>query len=266
MVTFQPPAVVGALMDTRAFDDDPTFTDDLLELVFNTDRDTTAPSDDSLWVSTRSAPSDPWGPPHAIDELNSANYQDTTPGIGGDGLTIWFASTRPGGPGQYDLWTSTRPDRSTVWATPVLVTELNTPAQEVAPQVTQSGLFMVVETNQPGGAGGHDLYQTTRATVNDQWGAVEPILGVNTPANEYAGRFVLGGRVIVFCSDRNSANRQDVFYAERATLGEPFGPAQPIDGINTTSNDFDPWPSEDFHYIVFASDRSGNSEIYEAWR
>jgi hypothetical protein len=267
VVTFEPPAVIGALMDTRSFEDDPTFTDDLLELVFNTDRDTTAPGDDSLWVSTRATPSDRWGPPHAIDELNTSGYQDTTPGIEGDGLTIWFASTRPGGGGtQYDIWKSTRADRNSVWATPTAVTELNTAAQEVAPQVIQSGLFMVVETNQPGGAGGHDLYQTSRATVTDPWGPIEPVPGVNTAANEYAGRFVLGGLGIVFCSDRDRLNGQDIFYAERASLSEAFSTAQPLGGVNTNADDFDPWPSEDLSYIVFASDRSGNAEIYEAWR
>ena len=66
-MTFEPPAVIGAVMDTRAFEDDPSFTADLLELVFNTDRDTTSYNDDSLWVSTRATPSDPWGPPHAVD-------------------------------------------------------------------------------------------------------------------------------------------------------------------------------------------------------
>ncbi len=266
VVTFEPPALVEALADASSFDDDPTVTADLLELAFNTDRDTSSPNDDSLWVSTRATPSDPWGPPHAINELNSSGYQDTTPGIEGDGLTIWFASTRPGAVGQYDLWMSTRADRTSTWAPPAAVTELNTPSEEVAPQVLQSGLLMVLEMDRAGGAGGHDLYQTTRATVTDSWGPPEPIPGVNTAANEYAGRFVLGGRVIVFCSDRNRVNGQDIFYAERATLSDPFSPAQPLSGINTANDEFDPWPSEDLRYIVFASNRNGNAEIYEAWR
>ena len=266
VVTFEPPVVIEAVANAGAFEDDPTVTADLLELVFNTDRDTTSYNDDSLWVSTRATPSDPWGPPHAVAELNTSGYQDTTPGIEGDGLTIWFASTRPGGVGQYDLYKSTRPDRTSAWTVPAAVTELNTMSQEVAPQVTQSGLLMVAETDRPGGAGGHDLYQTTRATVNDPWGTLEPIPGVNTASNEYAGRFVLGGLGIVFCSDRNRLNGQDIYYAERASLSEPFSTAQPLGGVNTAGDDFDPWPSEDLRYIVFASDRSGNAEIYEAWR
>ena len=74
-----------------------------------------------------------------------------------------------------------------------------------------------------------------------------------------------GGLRLYFSSDRAGTGR-DLYVAERPSLSEPFSAPQPISELNTPSLEADPWLSPDLRYLVFASDRSGDSEIYEAWR
>ena len=123
---------------------------------------------------------------------------------------------------------------------------------------------MVLERD--GGLGGGDLHVSTRPTIDDPWGAPEPIVELNTPDDEVSGRFVLGGLGIVFCSNRNRQNWHDIYFAERTSLSEPFSIPQPLEGINSSFEDYDAWPSEDMRYIVFGSNRSGTPLLYEASR
>ena len=265
VIAFDPPTVVEAVADLSAFDDDPTFTDDRLELFFSTDRDAANMDDDNIWVSRRTTVAEPWGTPTRVEVINGP-YRDATPGVSGDGLSIWFGTERPGDKGQYDIYWSQRPDRTSPWTEPIAVSEINTRTYDVAPQVTMGGLVMVVEENGPGGVGGHDLYLTSRPTLQAPWGTPQLIDGVNSPSNETAGRLVLGGRVLVFCSNRNWSTGEDIYYAVREDLDASFSEPEPLPGVNTDANDFDPWPSEDFRYLVFASNRDGSADLYETSR
>jgi hypothetical protein len=72
---------------------------------------------------------------------------------------------------------------------------------------------------------------------------------------------------LFFDSDRpGGLDSRDFYVASRLDTGDPFGPAQPIAELNTDSSDSDAWLSDDLRHIVFASDRSGDWEIYEALR
>lgn len=58
-----------------------------------------------------------FGPPEAVTPLNSSK-DDVMPNVSKDGRELVFASTRPGGYGAFDIWTSTRASASDPWATP----------------------------------------------------------------------------------------------------------------------------------------------------
>jgi hypothetical protein len=63
-----------------------------------------------IWTATRDAPDAPFGEPEPVDELNSGD-RDRPAWISDDGCRIYFASTRPGGPGRlddFDLYFSER--------------------------------------------------------------------------------------------------------------------------------------------------------------
>ena len=61
-----------------------------------------------IWVSTRQSANHPWSPPvNAGPPLNTP-VADLHPELTQDALTLYFASNRPGGSGNTDLWVTTR--------------------------------------------------------------------------------------------------------------------------------------------------------------
>jgi hypothetical protein len=58
----------------------------------------------------------------------------------------------------------------------------------------------------------------------------------------------------------------DLCVATRPALDAAFSAPEPVSELNAPANLEDPWLSPDQRYIVFSDDRSGEQEIYEAWR
>ncbi len=79
-----------------------------------------------------------FGPPEAVTELNTAGYDDFMPNVSKDGREIVFASSRPGGLGASDIYTSVR--RHGSWNDPVnLGSTVNTAAAESRPSMSSDG-------------------------------------------------------------------------------------------------------------------------------
>ena len=247
-----------AITSIPAGSDDPSLTGDLLELYFNRSSD--------IWLSSRASVLDTWGAPAPVAELNSG-AAETTPEVSFDGLTVWIGSTRAGGTGGVDIWVSTRASRLEAWSVPVPVAELNTASFDAAPVVSRNTLVMVQTSDRPGAMGIADLYQSTRASTSTSWTAPVPLPELNTPAVE--GDATLGGQglTIVFHSDRpGTAGTEDLYMASRATTSDLFSVPVRVDELNSNSSDSDAWLSDDLRTVVFTSNRSGSSLIYEAER
>lgn len=58
--------------------------------------------DYDIWVSTYAGGS--WGTPVNLGPDVNTAYADNCPWFAPDGKTMYFSSTRPGGPGYYDIW------------------------------------------------------------------------------------------------------------------------------------------------------------------
>jgi Tol biopolymer transport system component len=61
--------------------------------------------------------------------------------ISADGLSLYFASTRPGGYGGLDIWVTTRATKADPWGTPMnLGPPVNSSADDYAPSISADGL------------------------------------------------------------------------------------------------------------------------------
>jgi Tol biopolymer transport system component len=101
-------------------------------------------------------------PPALLAELNTAQ-NDLTPGIRHDGLEIVIASSRPGGNGGQDLWSSTRSTVNGTWSTPVnLGVAVNSGSIENFPSISADNTSLFFNSDRPGGVGASDLYVSTR--------------------------------------------------------------------------------------------------------
>jgi Tol biopolymer transport system component len=157
---FGPPAPVLEL-DTASADRTPAIAASGLKICFGSDRPGGAGGYD-LWCATRSLTTASFGPPARVAELESS-ADDWSPWLAADERTILFASSRPGGAGMSDLWTSTRPDPGAAFGAPEPITELDTSSDELSPALSSDGLTIYFRSTRAGGAGGEDLWSAMRS-------------------------------------------------------------------------------------------------------
>ena len=251
---FGTPTLVASLSDPAADDDDPTLTADLLEIYFNSPRAGGQGLD--IWHAIRASPTDQFGTPFPVTQLNSPSTEDT-PGIAADGLTIWFASDRNG---NKDIYVSTRPDRGSGWSIPVVVTALSSANADSCPEPSPTQLRMIVCQ---GAAGDRTLYESTRAATGAPWTLPVALASLNEATDQTSG-FLHSPFEIWFSSVKDGP--QSIYTAVRADVSSPFDAPMLVPVINDGSTNDDPWLSPDGRLIVFSSARSGIHEIWQATR
>ncbi|MEO8180940.1 MAG: hypothetical protein ABI895_19065 [Deltaproteobacteria bacterium] len=121
-------------INSTARDDRPWVSPDELTIYFSSQR---ASSSDDLWRATRTTPSNAFGTPVAVTELNSAG-NDAGIFLTADGLVALFGSDRSGSSG-VDIYRATRASTSTPFSTPQRVSALNSSADDFDPQLTADG-------------------------------------------------------------------------------------------------------------------------------
>jgi Tol biopolymer transport system component len=253
---FGPPSLVSEVSSPAAADDDPSLTADQLWIVFNSDRS----GNGDIYYAKRPTLADRFEPPMPLAEANTTSTE-TTPRISADGLTLWFSSTRGGG--AHDLYVMTRPATSGPWSMAVPATELNSSVTETSPWPSPDGLRIAFDSDR---AGDFDLYEASRESVSAAFAPPRRIASVSTPDREVNPALGPDFLEMWFASVRAGTRGQDILFAFRRTQDAPFETPRIVDELASAGNDDDPWISEDLRTIYFASDRTGNSEIYRATR
>ncbi len=136
---------------------------------------------DDVWVSHRV--NGAWSEPQSINDVAgeppiNTLYADHCLFFSADGNEAFWTSTRPGGYGGNDIWTSRRIGGR--WTAPEnLGPNVNGPSSEHTSIPTPDGRSLYVTSDRPGGFGGDDIYITTRG-ADGAWG---PMVNLGTPVN-----------------------------------------------------------------------------------
>ncbi len=97
------PVNIGAPVNTSAWESDPSVTADGSKLYFQSGRSGGVGQDD-IWVATWTGSN--WGNVQNLGTpVNSTDYE-REPGISPDGYKLYFASNKPGGVGEFDVYCS----------------------------------------------------------------------------------------------------------------------------------------------------------------
>lgn len=115
-----------------------------------------------IYASTK-GPDGTWGAGIPVAELNTGS-NDSRPNVSRDGLEVYFESNRPGTLGLQDVWVSTRRSTSDPWSPPAnLGGDVNSTAADGRPSLSFDKETLYFHSTRSGGAGGTDLYVTTRS-------------------------------------------------------------------------------------------------------
>lgn len=253
--------LIEELSSVGDLDDDPSLTDDLLEIYFRSNRGRR--TNDDIWMAARDDAGLPFGAPVRVDALSSDGF-DVTPEVAADGLSITLASDREASAAT-DIFVSTRATRDAPWSAPVRVVDLSSPGEDYAASADAAGQHLLL--TRPVEARSLDLFEATRAAPEDPWGGIAASLALSSDAYDADAHLSSDGLRVVFASERaGGAGRRDIWISIRESPAAEWALPTDLLELATASDDEDPWLSADGRTLVFASDRNGDRELWIATR
>lgn len=110
-----------------------------------------------IFVAERIRSDGPFGPPVRVTSLNTS-FGDFAPCVSPDEKIIYFASNRPGGEGNIDIWKATRPGRDADWSDATNLSVINTAGREFSPWLEAATGLIYFEADRQIGYGRKDIY------------------------------------------------------------------------------------------------------------
>lgn len=148
-----------------------------------------------------------WTQPRMLN-INNPGYWDSSPAFSRDGKRLYFASNRPGGEGEVDLYQARRNARGRFYKVQNLGPEINTPGNDVFPYVSDDGHLYFSSDGRPG-FGGLDLYVARR--VNGKTEIENLGQPVNSGADDFGIHLFKADRGF-FTSNREGGKGDDDIY------------------------------------------------------
>lgn len=185
----------------------------------------------SIYEAKYDSRSSKWGKPKLVDGLRGtkdvvvdsrgkvkkvATY-DVHPNLSSDGNTMYFVSDRDGGEGRLDIWYATFQGDS--WSEAQnLGKRINTPFDDISPDVSNDGNSLYFSSNGRIGFGGFDLYQTVGGM--GAWGDPENMgAPINTTYDDLAGVWSNDDSSAYFTSNRPSCTgRDDIYWTKKVGM------------------------------------------------
>ena len=274
------PVNLGAGVNTAFEDFLPELSKNGRSLYFASNRPGPFGGED-LWVSRRAAPSEAWGPAENLGAVINGPFNERSPALSRDGHLLFFASTRPGGMGGFDIWVSWRAHTHDDfgWQLPVnLGAGVNSTAGDFGPSYFENddlGIPTLFFASSRPGVGGVDIYRSA-LTANGAFGAATLVAELSTPANDFRPTIRFDGLEVIFDSNRpapsdiTGVGLRDLWMSTRSSPSASWSVPQHLGNVvNGPFNDSLAGLSGNGSTLVFTSDRPegfGGSDLYETSR
>jgi hypothetical protein len=256
-VTFGTPMQIAELASPQV-DRDPYLMPDELTIFFSTYRNGTSNGD--VFAATRSSITAPFGAPVRRDDISSDD-EDTRFSMSDDELTAVIGSNRDGTQGNFDVWLATR----ATTAGPFQfvqggVSNVNSGNDEHDPELSADGQRLYLAVGSP-----QRIAVSQRSSPIGAFGSVQELPALFSDTGDADPSLSPDELLIVFSSRRRAGSDADLYYAMRTDKNGTFETPLRVPAVNSnTANDGDPTVSRDGCRLYFASDRSGNWELYVA--
>jgi hypothetical protein len=175
----------------------------------------------------------------------NSSATDTDPRVSPDGRSLYLASTRAGGVGNFDIWVATRPGLKDPWDAPVnLGSKVNSSGFDGAVCISEDNQTLVFASDRPGGLGDLDIWMSTRTNALAPWGQAQHLPApVNSSGVDFPAALSRDGLLLFIKSDRSITEGDPaagMYVCRRSSADQPFGTPgliRPILGIGPGGTD-----------------------------
>lgn len=197
---FGAPSLVAEL-DSAADDRDPEIADDGLTIYWASTRS----GKENLYFATRASTAASFVDRGLVTITGDSSTQNLTPAVSSDELTLLY------GQNGLDIAIATRPNRASTFVFERQLTEVNAPATDLAPALSDDGLELFFDSYR---TGPDVIYRATRALTSEPFGAPMPMMELD-PSALGAGSPELSpdGRRLYF--DHYDGTSIDIYVATR---------------------------------------------------
>ena len=257
-VPFAHVATPVSALSSSSQEDDPTLTEDQLEIWFSSTRPGGSGLRD-LWTATRTSLSEPWPGPWPVMELNT-NADDDTPEVSGDGLTLYFS--RRDAAGLSTVYQATRMARGAAWGDLVVIDSLDSDGEDHAPVVVAGGQRAYLCSDR---WGSQDVFAADADPLRlSVWQAPQPVTTVNSADDDCSPWVNELDTRMAFDSNRTSGSGGDIYYSRRDDPSAAWDSAVLL--YASTQIEGDPWLTQDLQVMYFASSQAGDRDLWMVQR
>jgi hypothetical protein len=144
--------------------------------------------------------------------------------------------------------------------------EINSASGDGPDCVSYDGLEMYFDSTRSGGHGEWDIWVSTRATIDDEWGTPINLLKINKPNNDYGGSISFDGLELYFCSWTGGSSGEEIWISRRQSKQADWGTPVKLGSIvNSIYHEEFPMISKDGLELYFNSDRNGGFGNFDIW-
>lgn len=214
----------------------------------------------------------PWTAAVNLGPVVNSPSVDGAPSISGDGLALYFHSTRQSGGAELDLYVSRRAAIDLPWEAPVsLGAVLNSPASDLEPDLSRDGRYLFFVSQRSGDT---EIYVSRRRDVHDDFAWETPLVlpaPVNGPSFDTSPAYFEHPErrpQLYFASDRANGLGTaglDIYVTELRRDGNWTTPTL-VDEVNSAFSDGRPAVSADGLELVFNSNRDGRQDLFASRR
>lgn len=143
-----------------------------------------------------------WSEPENLGRNINSEYWESAPSLSSDKKALYFASTRPGGFGDSDIYVSYRQPNGRWGPAQNMGSNINTAGKEQAPFIHADNATLYFTSNGLQGYGENDLF-LSRKGPNNEWSIPENLgYPINTIENEGSLFVSADGKTAIYSSDR----------------------------------------------------------------
>lgn len=256
-VAFGEPAQLLQLASPE-IDRDPFLTSDERSLYFSSYRSGSQNGD--IYVATRANLAVPFDAPVRRTDVSSDEAEGRLT-MTSDQLVAVISSRRDNGRGGTDLWMATRASAGELFSAlqQDKLAAVNDGSDQYDPELSSNGLRLYFSGGSP-----QRIVVAERGSRDAAFGAAQDVGGIQGSASDADPSLSSDERILLFASTRPGVGAGDLWYARRATTSGPFDAPTLVPGLNTAFSDGDPALSPDGCRLYFASNRTGNYELFVA--